>query len=186
MEEALVKFLEDSIQKLSKAKIDPNNDESLRSSFDYTEQAYKNILEKVNWLKKTSALKQSHRILQVAKDREQDWDVSNQLKEIALYSKLQEVIPYIQAVSYVINNEDKHLTEDLLAFCQNQLDAIDSTPHKRKIFFPKKEEVQAAFESYLNRIKPNRIPSLKVYKQPEVNQKIEELYQMFLSYSTSV
>jgi len=77
MEEALAKFLEDSIQKLSKAKIDQDNDESLRSSFDYTEQAYRNILEKINWLKKTSALKQGHRILQLAKDREQDLDVGD-------------------------------------------------------------------------------------------------------------
>ena len=124
--------------------------------------------------------KQSNRILQIAKYREESFDVSQPLREINLYSKIREVIPYIQAASYKINNEQKHLTEDLLLFCENQLEIIDASPYKKKIIFPTKSEINEAFRSYIEMIQPNKIPSLKVYKQPEVNQKIEELYQMFL------
>ena len=123
--------------------------------------------------------KQSNRILQLAKFREEGIDISSQLKEIILYSKIKEVIPYIQAVSYRINNEQKHLTEELLLFCQKQLEIIDASPYKRKIIFPTKQEVDKAFRNYNEIIKPDKIPTLKVYRQPEVNQKIEELEQMF-------
>ena len=75
--------------------------------------------------------KQSHRIFQLAKFREEGIDITSQLKEIILYSKIKEVIPYIQAVSYRINNEQKHLTEELLLFCQKQLEIIDASPYKR-------------------------------------------------------
>ncbi|MBC8766596.1 hypothetical protein H4O18_01195 [Arenibacter sp. BSSL-BM3] len=124
--------------------------------------------------------KQSNRILQIAKYREESFDVSQPLHEIKLYSKIREVIPYIQAASYKINDEQKHLTEDLLLFCENQMEIIDASPYKKKIIFPTKSEINEAFRSYKEMIQPNKIPSLKVYKQPEVNQKIEELYQMFL------
>ncbi|WFO15317.1 hypothetical protein M601_016025 [Cellulophaga baltica 4] len=134
-----------------------------------------------NWGIATEENKQSKRILQLAMSRRQDIDVTDQIKEINLYSKIRETIPYVMAVSYNINLEEKHLTEDLLEFCEKQLEIIDSSPYKSKIVFPTKEEVEIAFKSYTERIKPNKIPSLKVYKQPEVNEKIEELYQMFLS-----
>ena len=87
--------------------------------------------------------KQSNRILQIAKYREESFDVSQPLRE-------------------------------------NQLEIIDASPYKKKIIFPTKSEINEAFRSYIEMIQPNKIPSLKVYKQPEVNQKIEELYQMFL------
>ena len=66
-------------------------------------------------------------------------------------------------------------------YSEEQLEIIDSSPNKRKIVYPTKVEVETAFKSYTERIKLNKIPSLKVYNQPEVNVKIEELYQMFLS-----
>ena len=127
--------------------------------------------------------KQSKRILKLAKLREQDLDVTIQLHEIKLYSKIREVVPYIMAVSYKINTENKYLTEDLLNFCEKQLNIIDSTGYRRGIAFPYLKEIEIAFKSYIERIKPNKIPSLKVYNQPEVNDKIEELYQMFLTLS---
>lgn len=145
--------------------------EEIRSSFDLEVYLPKN--------------KQLKRILRLAKSREQDWDTKDQLNEINLYSKIKEVIPYIMAVSYRINMEEKHLTEDLLSFCENQLEIIDSSTYKRKITFPTKEEIETAFKCYTERIKPNKIPALKVYKQPEVNQKIEDLYQMFLKLDNS-
>lgn len=144
-------------------------------------EAYEDIKDKFRWGSASEETKQSKRILQLAKLREQDLETKDQINEINLYSKIREVIPYIMAVSYKINMEEKHLTEELLNFCETQLEIIDSSPFKRKIVFPTKEDIEKAFICYTRRIKPNKIPSLKVYKQPEVSEKIEELYQMFLN-----
>jgi len=180
MENSFKKYLDSYYEKLQAGKSDSSIPEDVKLSYEYTAQAYRNIIEKFEWFDTSQENKQSKRILQLAKSREQDWNTKDQLNEINLYSKIREVIPYIMAVSYKINMENKHLTEDLLNFCENQLEIIDSSPYKRKIIFPTKVEVEMAFKSYTERIKLNKIPSLKVYNQPEVNIKIEELYQMFL------
>lgn len=170
-------FLVDSINKGNERKKNNELDDSLVYRLD----TFQLLKEKFEWFETSQENKQSKRILQLAKSREQDWDTKDQLNEINLYSKIRETIPYIMAVSYKINMEEKHLTGDLLNFCETQLDIIDSSPYKRKIIFPSKEEIEIAFRCYTERIKPNKIPSLKVYNQPEVNAKIEELYQMFLN-----
>ncbi|MGG8495174.1 hypothetical protein ACQY1Q_02050 [Tenacibaculum sp. TC6] len=157
-----------------------NYDDEYKKHLSIEKAVFRKVVDNLEYQLLSSEEKQGQRILQLAKSREQDWDVKKQLNEINLYSKIREIVPYIMAVSYKMNKEGKHLTEDLLAFCDRQLEIIDSSPYKRKITFPTKEEVEKAFKSYTERIKPNMIPSLKVYKQPEVNKKIEELYQMFL------
>jgi hypothetical protein len=155
-------------------------DDDYKKHLSIEESVYRRLIDNIEYQMLSPEQKQGKRILQLAKAREQDCDVTNQLKEINLYSKIREVIPYIQAVSYKMNNNEKHLTEDLLFFCQECLDMIDGADYKREIKFPSKEAIEDAFKSYLEFIKPDKIPSLKVYKQPEVNQKIEELYQEFL------
>lgn len=167
----------DNIKKqLSKADLSDTAKEGLLLRLE----AFEDIKERLDWVLLPDDNKQSSRILELAKSREAKVDVTNQLKEINLYSKVKEVIPYIQAVSYIIINEEKHLTQDLLEFCKSQLEIIDNSPQKRKYFFPSKEEIELAFKSYIERIKPNKIPSLKVYNQPEVVEKIEELYNTFI------
>lgn len=139
------------------------------------------LKENYEWFALSASNKQSKRLLNLARERRAGKDVSMELKEINLYSKIIETIPYIKAVSYTINNEEKHLTEDLLNFCENQLKVIDFSLSKRKITFPSKEEVEQAFKSYTERIKPDKIPVLKSYDQPEATQKIGGLYDMFLA-----
>lgn len=158
-----------------------NYDNDYKKHLSIEESVYRRLVESIEYQILSPSEKQSQRILSLAKSRGQEQETKDQLNEINLYSKIREVIPYIMAVSYKINMEEKHLTEDLLNFCENQLEIIDSSPYKRKIVFTTKEEVETAFKSYTEKIKPNKIPSLKVYNQPEVNMKIEELYQMFLS-----
>ncbi|MCG8207864.1 hypothetical protein [Tenacibaculum finnmarkense] len=158
-------------------------DENLKEDLNSQIANWRRIKEDLEYQILSPDEKQGKRILQIAKFRQRDWGVKDQLNEINLYSKIREVIPYIMAVSYKINMEEKHLTEDLLGFCESQLEIIDSSSYKRKIIFPSKEEIEKTFKSYKERIKPNKIPSLKVYNQPEVNKKIEELYQMFLNLS---
>lgn len=161
-----------------------NYDDEYKKHLSVEKAVFRRVVDNLEYQLLSSEEKQGQRILQLAKSREQGWAIKNQLNEINLYSKIRETIPYIMAVSYKVNMEEKHLTEDLLNFCEEQLDIIDSSPYKRKIIFPNKEEVEKSFTSYTERIKPNKIPSLKVYRQPEVNEKIEELYQMFLSLSS--
>ncbi len=132
------------------------------------------------WITSPNKNKQMSRILNVAHLRREEIDVTDHLNQIELYSKIQEVIPYIMAVSYKINMEDKHLTEDLLNFCENQLEQIDLSSRSIKVSFPSIDKIEKAFKSFNERIKPNKIPVLKVYYQPEVTQKIDELYQLFL------
>ncbi|MFD0993574.1 hypothetical protein [Tenacibaculum geojense] len=160
-------------------------DEDYKKHLSIEESVYRRLIENIEYQILSPIEKQSKRVLNLSKLREQNKDVINELNEINLYSKIKEVIPYIMAVSYKINMEEKHLTEDLLEFCEKQLEIIDSSPYKRKIIFPTKEEIEKAFKSYTEKIKPNKIPALKVYKQPEVNKKIEELYQMFLKLSVT-
>jgi hypothetical protein len=148
-------------------------------------EVFEDVRERFDWAIKPLEDKQSARIFRLAKDRELGEDVTAQLKEIELYSKIIETIPYIKAISYQINNEPKHLTENLLEFCESQLTKIDFSLNKREIVFPSKKEVDGAFKSYHERVKPDKIPVLKLYDQPEVKQKIENLYQIFLSYSIS-
>ena len=155
-------------------------DEGYQKHLDIEESVLRRLSENLEYQLLSSEEKQCKRILRLVKSREQDWSTKDQLNEINLYSKIREVIPYIMAVSYKINMEEKHLTEDLLSFCEKQLEVIDSSLYKKEIIFPTAEEVEKVFRSYTERIKPNKIPTLKVYKQPEVNEKIEELYQMFL------
>jgi len=184
-EKKILKYIDTVISNLEKflgnEKVIQNEKE--KEKLELRLDVVKEIKRAFNWGVAAEENKQSKRILQLAISRGQDLDVTDQLNEINLYSKIREVIPYIMAVSYKINMEEKHLTEDLLNFCENQLEIIDSSPYKRKIIFPNKEEIETAFKSYTERIKPNKIPSLKVYNQPEVNIKIEELYQLFLGVS---
>ena len=154
-----------------------------RDKLELRIEVFEEIRNAFEWKTSKEENKQSKRIFQLAKSREQGLDVKHQLNEINLYSKIREVIPYIMAVSYKISMEEKHLTEDLLNFCEKQLEIIDHSTYKNKICFPSKKEVEEAFKCYTERIKPNKIPTLKVYKQPEVNKKIEELYKFFLSLS---
>ncbi|WP_417443580.1 hypothetical protein [Joostella sp.] len=182
-EKKILKYIDTIISNLEKFLDNEKaiQNEKEKKKLELRLEVVQEVKRAFNWGIASEENKQSKRILQLAKSREQDLDTKNQLKEINLYSKIREVIPYIMAVSYKINMEEKHLTEDLLNFCENQLEIIDSSPYKRKIVFPTKEEIETAFKSYTERIKPNKIPSLKVYNQPEVNTKIEELYQMFLN-----
>lgn len=166
--------------KIKESELDENIKEDLNSQISN----WRRLKEDLEYQLLSSNQKQGQRILELAKSRKQNWNIAHQLQEINLYSKIREVIPYIQAVSYVINNEEKHLTENLLNFCELQLESIDSAQYKRKITFPSKEEIVDAFKCYTERIKPNKIPSLKVYDQPEVSEKIEELYQMFMKFAT--
>lgn len=140
------------------------------------ERVYQKIIEDIEFQILTSELKQAKRILQVAKDREQGWDVIERLKEIKVYSKIIEVLPYILSVSYKLNNVGKHLTQDLYDFCKTQIEKIDGSFYNHKFEFPTKHEIDEAFRSYNEIIKTNKIPALKVYHQPEVAEKIEELY----------
>lgn len=146
-------------------------------------EAFEEIKKSFEWEVYLPEQKQSSRILNVAKMRREEIDVTDHLNQIELYSKIQEVIPYIMAVSYKINMEDKHLTEDLLNFCENQLEQIDLSSRSIKVNFPSIDKIEKAFKSFNERIKPNKIPVLKVYYQPEVTQKIDELYQLFLCLS---
>lgn len=170
------KFLVTTVEKGNKMKSEGDLDDSAHQRLDLIE----NLKEKYEWFALSSSDKQAKRILSIARKRESGKDVSTQLREVELYSKIIETIPYIKAVGYEINNEETHLTEDLLEFCNTQLEAIDSSLNKRKITFPSKEESEIAFKSYTERIKPDKIPVLKSYHQPEVIQKIGELYDMFL------
>lgn len=181
-EKQILKYIDLLISNLKKHLADETDNPNSREKekLELRLEIVQEIKEAFDWGLAEEENKQADRILQLAQLRAQDFDVSEDLKEIDLYSKIREVIPYIQAVSYRINNEPKHLTEDLLQFCEKQLEIIDSSPYKSTIKFPSKSEIEEAFRSYTERIKPNKIPSLKVYKQPEVNHKIEELYQMFI------
>lgn len=145
--------------------------------YDYTEQAFNAVLSLDEWIQKTSAEKQCYRIFQIAKMRSNDEDVTKHLMEVELYDKLREVIPYAMASSYVINNQERHLTQDLVEFCQKQLEIIDE--NKKVMISPDRHEFNKAFECYLKHIGPDKIPSLKVYEQPEVKRKIGELYDLF-------
>ncbi|WP_068473057.1 hypothetical protein [Saccharicrinis aurantiacus] len=158
-----------------------NYDEDYKKHLSIEKSVYKRLVDNIEYQILSADEKQCQRILNLAKSRAQGKGVANQLHEVNLYSKIREVIPYIMAISYKINMEEKHLTEDLLSFCEDQLEIIDASPNKLKIIFPTKLEVENAFKSYTERIKRNKISSLKVYYQPEVNEKIEELYHMFLS-----
>jgi len=180
-------FLEKQLEVLKKrintidSEDKSNYDEEYKKHLSIEKSVYRQLVEKLEFQLLSPNEKQCNRILQLAKARKNKLDVTDKLNEISLYSKIQEVMPFIMAASYKLNNEEKHLTEDLLSFCKNQLEIIDSSPYKRNIVFPKKGEIEAAFKCYTENIKPNKIPSLKVYKQPEVNEKIEELYQMFIN-----
>ena len=145
--------------------------------YDYTEQAFNAVLSLEEWIQKSSSEKQCYRIFQIAKMRSRDEDVTKNLLEVELYKKLNEVIPFIMASSYVINNQVRHLTQDLVEFCEKQLEIIDE--NKGVMNSPDKSKVDKAFECYFNHIQPDRIPSLKVYKQPEVKEKIGELYELY-------
>lgn len=182
-EKKILKYIDTVISNLEKflSNKEAIQNEKEKEKLELRLTVVQEIKRAFNWGLATEENKQAKRILQLAISREQGVDVTDQLNEINLYSKIREVIPYIMAVSYNLNIEKKHLTEDLLNFCENQLEIIDTSPYKRKIVFPTRAEVEIAFKSYTERIKPNKIPGLKVYKQPEVNKKIEELYQMFLS-----
>ncbi len=158
-----------------------NYDNDYKKHLSIEESVYRQLVEKIEYQILTPSEKQSQRILNLAKLRKQNKDITDQLNEVNLYSKIREVIPYIMAVSYRTNMEEKHLTEDLLNFCEKQLEIIDSSPYKPKIIFPSKKEVEIAFKNYTEKIKPDKIPNLMVYNQPRVNEKIEELYQMFLN-----
>ncbi|MFA0964948.1 hypothetical protein AB9P05_24280 [Roseivirga sp. BDSF3-8] len=138
------------------------------------------VKENYEWFALSASDKQSKRLLKLARERRAGKDVSMELEEVNLYSKIIEVMPYIKAVSHKINNEQKHLTEELLDFCETQLNIIDFSLYKRDITFPSKKEIEVAFKSYTERIKPDKIPVLISYDQPEVKQKIGELYDMFL------
>lgn len=175
----ILKMRLETLRKEDKSSYDAN----YRQHLSIEESIYRKLIENIEYQLLTPDEKQCKRILSIAKNREQNKDVSYQLQEINLYSKIRETIPYIMAVSYNSNSEEKHLTQDLLDFCENQLDVIDSAHNKRTITFPTRIEVENAFYCYTDKIKPNRIPSLKVYKQPEVEKKIDELYNLFLSLS---
>lgn len=181
MNNSILSYIDTSINKINYQLERNDISDAAREGLTLRKEAFEDIRNRFEWAIRPPSDKQSNRILRLAKDREQGKDVSLQLKEINLYSKIIETIPYIKAVSYTINNEEKHLTEDLLNFCENQLDIIDFSLSKRQITFPSKEEVEQAFKSYTERIKPNKIPVLKSYDQPEVTQKIGELYDMFLA-----
>lgn len=174
-------YIDSCINKLNHQLKRDDISDSAREGLLLRKEVFEDVKERFEWAVRPSEDKQSQRILNLAKLRERGEDISDQLKEINLYSKIIETIPYIKAVSYKINNESKHLTEDLLVFCETQLKTIDFSSNKRKITFPTKQEVEEAFKSYTERIKPDKIPSLKVYEQPEVKQKIGELYDMFLA-----
>ena len=145
--------------------------------YDYTEQAFNAIISLDEWIQKSSSEKQCYRIFQIAKMRSRDEDVTKNLLEIELYEKIKEVLPYAMASSYVIHNQERHLTQDLVEFCEKQLEIIDE--NKGVMNPPDKSEVDKAFKCYFNHIQPDRIPSLKVYNQPEVKEKIGELYNLF-------
>lgn len=183
-ENKILKYIDTVISNLetfiSNQESIPNKKETIEK-LEMRLEVVQEIKRAFNWGLASEENKQSRRIIQLAKSREQDENTKDQLNEIALYSKIKEVIPYIMAVSYKINLEEHHLTHDLLNFCEKQLEIIDLSLYKRKIVFPTRDEVETAFKCYTERIKPNKIPSLKVFKQPEVNEKIEELYQLFLS-----
>ncbi len=183
MNNKLLVYIDKALSNLNRHLKDDISNDREKQKLEMRIEVFEEIRSVFEWKTSKEENKQSRRILQLAKSREQDWDVKDQLNEINLYSKIREVIPYIMAVSYKINMEENHLTEDLLVFCESQLEIIDRSSYKRKIIFPNKEEIEKAFKSYTERIKPNKIPSLKVYNQPEVNEKIEELYQMFLNLS---
>lgn len=170
------KFLITTIEKGNDMKSKGDLDDSTHQRLDLIE----NLKEKYEWFALSSSDKQAKRLLNIARKRESGKDVSTQLKEVQLYSKIIETIPYIKAVGYEVNNEKKHLTEDLLKFCDIQLEIIDGSLNRRNIIFPSKKEVKEAFKSYTERIKSDKIPVLKTYNQPEANQKIEELYQLFM------
>ncbi|MDX1365452.1 MAG: hypothetical protein R3243_14670 [Arenibacter latericius] len=184
-EEKILKYIDSIIRNLNKHLNNENDIPNSREKekIELRLDIMQEIKRAFDWGLASDENKQANRILELAKTREQIFDTSKQLNEILLYSKIKEVTPYIMAVSYNIKMEDKHLTEDLLSFCKNQLDIIDSSPYKPNISFPSKEEIEKAFKSYTERIKPNKIPSLKVYIQPEVNEKIDELYRLFLKLS---
>lgn len=145
--------------------------------YEYTEQAFNAVLNLDEWIQKSSLEKQCYRVFQIAEMRSRGESVTKNLLEIKLYEKLKEVIPYAMASSYVINNKERHLTQDLVEFCEKQIDLIDD--NKGIMDSPDKLEVDKAFECYINHIQPDRIPSLKVYKQPEVKEKIGELYELY-------
>jgi hypothetical protein len=174
------KFLIAALEKGNKMKLEGGLDNSTHQRLDLIE----NLKEKYEWFALSSSDKQAKRLLKIARRRESGKDVSRQLKEVELYSKIIETIPYVKAVGYEVNNEKKHLTEDLLEFCDAQLEVIDSSLNKENVMFPSKEEVERVFKTYIERIRPNKIPVLKTYDQPEVNQKIEELYQTFIQLAT--
>lgn len=151
--------------------------------YDYTEQAFNAVMNLDEWIHKSSSEKQCYRIFQIAKLRSRDEDITNNLLEVELYEKLREVTPYVMSSSYVINNQERHLTQDLVEFCENQLNVIDEK--KGVMDPPNKSEVDKAFECYFKHIQTDRIPSLKVYKQPEVKEKIGELYRLYEKITTT-
>ncbi|WP_111625626.1 hypothetical protein [Arenibacter echinorum] len=176
MNEKLKKRLQEMIteyKKVSKADLSDGQ----KYFYEYTEQAFNAVLNIDEWIQKSPEEKQSYRIFQVEKMRSRNEDVTKNLLEIELYAKVKEVIPYAMASSYVINNQKKHLTQDLIEFCERQLEIIDE--NKKVMELPNKLDLEKAFECYFNHIKPDRIPSLKSYKQPEVQNKIGELYNLF-------
>ena len=179
MKDNVLAYIESCIVKINVQLERDDISNNAREGLSLRKEVFEDLKDRLEWVERKSDNKQSNRILRLVKLREMGKDVSGQLKEINLYSKIIEVIPYIKAVSYKTNIEEKHLTEDLLNFCENQLNVIDFSLNKRKVTFPLKVEIEEAFKSYTERIKPDKIPVLKSYDQPEVNQKIEELYQMF-------
>lgn len=160
---------------------DGNANEKLR--LELRVEIFEEIKEAFEWKTSSEEKKQARRILQIAIDREQGFDVENQIKEVNIYSKIKETLPYIQAVNYKIGSEEEFLVQDLLVFCIKWIDIIDnnSPANKRQVKFPPKKDIAEAFRSFVEYIKPNKIPSLKVYYQPEVSQKIEDLLSEFNS-----
>lgn len=170
------KFLISTLERGNEMKSQGGLDDSTHQRLDLIE----NLKEKYEWFALSPSDKQAKRLLNIARKRESGKDVSIQLKEVELYSRIRDAVPYIKAIGYEVNNEQKHLTEDLLEFCDAQLEIIDSSLNRKNTFFPTKDKVNEVFKSYIERIKPDKIPVLKTYNQPEVKQKIEELYQMFM------
>lgn len=183
MNDEILKYIDSCIDKLNKQLSKYDISDAAREGLLLRKDVFEDVRERFEWSIRPAEDKQSNRILQLAISREKRENISSQLNEIKLYSKIIETIPYIKAISYKINNEEKHLTEDLLGFCESQIQAIDFSLYKQKANFPTKQEVEKAFKCYTERIRPNKIPSLKVYDQPEVVEKIEELYNMLLKVS---
>jgi hypothetical protein len=165
-------FLDEYLKKIDELKTKGDLSTDLLSAYNYTEQAYRNVLEIYNWLKLEPNEKQAKRIENLASCRKVNGNCESRLKTIQIYDLLNNALPYVKALSHF--NKLSAIEE----LCAKELSIIDGNILGDTKNHITRIEVEIAFLPYFEKIQPFKMDMFK-----ECYEKIETLYKELINLS---